>query len=131
MSYSVLEQFIDNNNSYGNKYNITINFSKYKTLYNYQLDALINVYKLLKLYYKDFSADKQEFFEAIYKDKVREYLDINIKEKWIKQYLNLEDNKIHFSELVNRASFWMATGSGKTLVIVKLIELLKQLMDNG
>ncbi|MEM4819603.1 MAG: DEAD/DEAH box helicase family protein, partial [Nanopusillaceae archaeon] len=114
-------------------YKIAINqkYSINKILYEYQIDALESIYKLLRLYYKDFSADKQKFFEAIYKDKVREYLDINIKGKRIKQYLNLENNKIHFSELVNRASFWMATGSGKTLVIVKLIELLKQLMDNG
>ncbi|MDD3949124.1 MAG: DEAD/DEAH box helicase family protein, partial [Anaerolineaceae bacterium] len=34
----------------------------------------------------------------------------------------------HFS---NRMAFWMATGSGKTLVIVKLVELLKLLMERG
>ncbi|MFH7836444.1 MAG: DEAD/DEAH box helicase family protein, partial [Candidatus Aenigmatarchaeota archaeon] len=99
-------------------------FSNHKTLYGYQIKALEIICKLLKLYYKDFSADKQSFFEDVYKDKVREYLDVNIKEKKIIQYLNLENNKIHFSELVNRASLWMATGSGKTLIIIKLIELL-------
>lgn len=34
------------------------------------------------------------------------------------------------TRIPNRVSFWMATGSGKTLVIVKLIELLKNMMDS-
>lgn len=41
------------------------------------------------------------------------------------------DSKIPFSYFINRMSFWMATGSGKTLVIVKLIELLGTLMSRG
>ncbi|HEY0090778.1 MAG TPA: DEAD/DEAH box helicase family protein, partial [Candidatus Lokiarchaeia archaeon] len=38
------------------------------------------------------------------------------------------DSKIPFSYFINRMSFWMATGSGKTLIIVKLIELLGKLI---
>ncbi|MBU5689395.1 MAG: DEAD/DEAH box helicase family protein, partial [Candidatus Aenigmarchaeota archaeon] len=36
-----------------------------------------------------------------------------------------------FENFINRTAFWMATGSGKTLVIVKLIEVLKKLIDAG
>ena len=35
---------------------------------------------------------------------------------------------IPYSHFINRMGFWMATGSGKTLVIVKLIEILSALM---
>jgi len=38
------------------------------------------------------------------------------------------DNKISFAHFINRMSFWMATGSGKTLIIVKLIEFLGKLI---
>ena len=43
------------------------------------------------------------------------------------QYYKVEDNQIPYSEFLNRASLWMATGSGKTLVLIKLIEFLHQL----
>jgi len=46
------------------------------------------------------------------------------------QYFNVEDNEIPYTEFLNRASLWMATGSGKTLVLVKLIEFLHQLATN-
>ncbi|QUV83628.1 DEAD/DEAH box helicase family protein [Chloracidobacterium sp. D] len=39
--------------------------------------------------------------------------------------------KIAYEEFINRMGFWMATGSGKTLVIVKLIELLGRLRRLG
>ena len=37
-------------------------------------------------------------------------------------------DRLSFAHFVNRMSFWMATGSGKTLVIVKLIEMLNELI---
>src|SRR5690554_3000202 len=46
------------------------------------------------------------------------------------QYFNVEDNEIPYTEFLNRASLWMATGSGKTLVLIKLIEFLHQLATN-
>lgn len=46
------------------------------------------------------------------------------------QYYKVEDNQIPYTEFLNRASLWMATGSGKTLVLVKLIEFLHQLATN-
>ena len=38
------------------------------------------------------------------------------------------DSKISFAYFINQMSFWMATASGKTLIIVKLIELLGKLI---
>lgn len=46
------------------------------------------------------------------------------------QYFNVVDNEIPYTEFLNRASLWMATGSGKTLVLIKLIEFLHQLATN-
>ncbi len=43
------------------------------------------------------------------------------------QYYKVENNQIPYTEFLNRASLWMATGSGKTLVLIKLIEFLHQL----
>lgn len=43
------------------------------------------------------------------------------------QYYNVEDNQIPYTEFLNRASLWMATGSGKTLVLIKIIEFIHQL----
>jgi len=43
------------------------------------------------------------------------------------QYFKVEENQIPYTEFLNRASLWMATGSGKTLVLIKLIEFLHQL----
>ena len=45
-------------------------------------------------------------------------------------YLVDDENKISFEHFINRMSFWMATGSGKTLVIVKMIEMLGYLILN-
>jgi len=39
--------------------------------------------------------------------------------------------KIPYFHFINRLGFWMATGSGKTLVIVKMLELLWGLMQRG
>ncbi len=43
-------------------------------------------------------------------------------------YTTDEDDRIPYEQFINRMSFWMATGSGKSLVIVKLIEILRELM---
>lgn len=106
-------------------------FSLSKKLYPYQYKALVNAYKIFKLYYTDIQGNKQIFYQKVYKGVVKEYLELKIKESRIRTYLSLtEDGKIHFFEIVNRAGFWMGTGSGKTLVIVKLSRLLKRLMND-
>lgn len=110
-------------------------FSITKYLYDYQYEALRKVYEVLKIYYVDLGGNKEDFFKSFYENK-KNYSDLKIPSnsryrKIAEQYFNLDNDRIPFKNLVNRVSFWMATGSGKTLVIVKLIELLKKLMDVG
>ncbi len=113
-------------------------FSDTKTLYDYQQQALQNALKALYKYYIEFKEDKNKFFN-FYKDNgFVENLDFTLNnnknkkifEEFDKDYL-IQDNKIAFSNFINRMSFWMATGSGKTLVIVKLLELLGKLIEEG
>ena len=42
---------------------------------------------------------------------------------------DVEDGKIPFIHFINRMAFWMATGSGKSLVLVKMAQILNRLMD--
>jgi superfamily II DNA or RNA helicase len=53
----------------------------------------------------------------------------------LKQYYPIieeeQEERISFLHFVNRMSFWMATGSGKTIVLIKLIELLHELKSDG
>lgn len=41
------------------------------------------------------------------------------------------NGEIPFTSLINRAAYWMATGSGKTLVMIKLIAVLGDLINKG
>jgi len=116
-------------------------FSKDKTLFDFQQDALKNALRGLWLYFKDKNADKQSLFNHYQLSGLEENFDYDLKKKgegktakylleYDKDYLAI-DSKISFSHFINRMSFWMATGSGKTLIIVKLIELLGQLISKG
>jgi len=110
-------------------------FSKDKTLFDFQQNAIKNALRGLWLYFKDKKGDKEEFFKY-YWNGFEEDLDYNLnyERKAIKYLLEYPkdypviDNKISFANFINRMSFWMATGSGKTLIIVKLIELLGKLI---
>jgi len=116
-------------------------FSKDKTLFDFQQKALENALRGLWLFYKDKNADKQSMFNRYRLNGLEEDLDYDLKKKQdsktVKYLLEYDkdypvvDSKISFSCFINRMSFWMATGSGKTLVIVKLIELLGTLMSRG
>jgi len=113
-------------------------FSKDKTLFDFQRQALQNALKVLWLYFKDKKADKQSLFNHYQANDFTENFDYDLKKREGKKTANylLEydkdypaiDSKIPFAHFINRMSFWMATGSGKTLVIVKLIELLGKLI---
>jgi hypothetical protein len=114
-------------------------FSKAKTLFDYQQKALENALKSLYLYYEEFKGSKSDFFQHYQNNGLTEDLSYNVKKesKTIKYLLEYDkdypafDDKISFAYFINRMSFWMATGSGKTLVIVKLLELLGYLMENN
>lgn len=114
-------------------------FSKDKTLFNFQKQGLQNALKGLWLYFKDKKEDKQSLYNHHQANDFTENFDYDLKKregkKTAKYLLEYDkdypaiDSKIPFSHFINRMSFWMATGSGKTLIIVKLIELLGKLIS--
>jgi len=113
-------------------------FSKDKTLFDFQKKALENALKALWLYFKDKKENKTDLFNQYCANGLEEKFDYNLKKKregktakYLLEYgkdYPAEDDKISFAHFINRMSFWMATGSGKTLVIVKLIEFLGRLI---
>ena len=113
-------------------------FSKDKTLFDFQKQGLQNALKGLWFYCKDKKDDKQSLYNHYLANDFTENFDYDLKKKEGKKsakYLldydkdyPATDSKIPFSYFINRMSFWMATGSGKTLIIVKLIELLGKLI---
>jgi len=125
-------------------------FSKEKNLWDFQQNALETAIKVLWRYYdekinyqeKEKEETNQErkkhlfsFYKADsnYPEKGADY-DLAKKEesktkRLLEEFYQVENNKISFENFINRMGFWMATGSGKTLVIVKLIEILKYLME--
>ena len=124
-------------------------FSKEKTLYDFQEKALENALKVLWLYYGDkFNYKEKEDLQVnnerkktlfeLYHDRLDRDFSYDLEKKEGKKAANLlqegyypvVSNKIGFENFINRMAFWMATGSGKTLVIVKLIELFKKLIEN-
>jgi len=114
-------------------------FSNNKILFDFQKQGLQNALKGLWLYFKDKNADKQSFFNLYKANGFMENFDYDLKKreskktaKYLLEYPEdypITDNKISFAHFINRMSFWMATGSGKTLIIVKLIELLGKLLQ--
>jgi len=112
-------------------------FSSNKVLFDFQKNALKNTLKALYRFYRDDGGEKEKFYT--YFD-LEENLDFDLHRKqdgktakylleYDKDYPVVE-GKISFSCFINRMSYWMATGSGKTLVIVKLIDLLRQLLQD-
>ena len=119
-------------------------FSKSKRLWDYQKDALKNAIKVLWKYFEDFvdyqrdvevSQERKQKFFNWYKDNgLEENLDIKLDRRkrniynLLTGYYPHEDRKIPYEHFINRMCFWMATGSGKSLVIIKLIQVLKDLI---
>ncbi|OYT34953.1 MAG: hypothetical protein B6U87_01245 [Candidatus Aenigmarchaeota archaeon ex4484_52] len=104
-------------------------------LYEYQQQALKNILNVLHLYF----SGKNKLFEK-YKnngldEKLEKQLDVEKGDEnfnFLKEHYEVElFYKIPFINFINRASLWMATGSGKTLVMIKLIELLYHLMKQN
>ena len=100
-------------------------------LFDYQINALENISKALFLYFND----KERLYEYYKKEGLTKELEKELaitkeNENYhiLSEYYQPQFLEIPFKNFINRASFWMATGSGKTLVMVKLIELLHQLM---
>jgi len=113
-------------------------FSSKKTLFDYQQQALKNALKVLYTYYNNLQANKSQFFKLYQNNGLSENFDLDLKnnknrrifEEYDKDY-TINEDKIAFYHFINRMSFWMATGSGKTLVIVKLLEILGKLIKEN
>ncbi|HOV31096.1 MAG TPA: DEAD/DEAH box helicase family protein [Anaerolineaceae bacterium] len=129
-------------------------FSKSKSLWDYQQAALQNALKALWKYYNEVElseAERKAAYYRWYEDAgLEEDLDIPLDDstaprraisRLLKDYYIWEERPqargkqpvevIPFVNLINRMAFWMATGSGKTLVLVKLVEILHQLIRMG
>ena len=133
-------------------------FSKKKTLYPYQRKAIKNITKVLKRYFTSGSIQtkaelneaKMTLFDACRsaglksenfrikkyesRDKRRREIE-NKRFNFFNNYFSVNDfgvdEYINGHYFFNRAAFWMATGSGKSLVIVKTIELLDYLQSQN
>lgn len=123
-------------------------FSNKKFLYDYQKEALKSGLKFLYHYYvnllhypkSDYDNSvldgKKSLFNSIKAHvKQADALGISARNgnifKIANRFYESEDEGIPFFNFTNRIGFWMATGSGKSLVIVKLIEILHELKKRG
>jgi len=123
-------------------------FSRNKKLWDFQQEAIENAIKVLWKYFEDFvdyqdgekletnKKRKEKFFEWYKSNGLYEDLYITLDKKGRKKEHNLlrdyypqENSKIPYKHFINRMSFWMATGSGKSLVIIKLIHILAELIE--
>lgn len=128
-------------------------FSPGKHLWDYQQEALQLALAALFKYFEDFTdyepgegdaagQERKTKLADWYEDglalppKERKALNLNLKKaktslkEMLADYFPFDEDEpvIDFRAICNRMSFWMATGSGKTIVLVKLLELLHHLM---
>ncbi|GAA8448640.1 hypothetical protein HpDR51_02190 [Helicobacter pylori] len=108
-------------------------FDNNKELLDYQQQALINAFRMLTAYFRDFKENKKEFY-AFYQ-KHYSFANCDFAKKklnhLLKSYFKVENHCVSFENFINRLAFYMATGSGKTIVIIKLVELLSVAMGMG
>ncbi|MCQ2929341.1 DEAD/DEAH box helicase family protein [Helicobacter pylori] len=108
-------------------------FDSNKELLDYQQQALINAFRMLIAYFRDFKENKKEFY-AFYQ-KHYSFANCDFAKKklnhLLKNSFKVENHCVKFENFINRLAFYMATGSGKTIVIIKLVELLSVAMGMG
>ncbi|GAA8784288.1 DEAD/DEAH box helicase family protein [Helicobacter pylori] len=108
-------------------------FDSNKELLDYQQQALINAFRMLVAYFKDFKENKKEFY-AFYQEHYS-FANCDFTNKklnhLLKSHFKVENQRVSFENLINRLAFYMATGSGKTIVIIKLVELLSVAIRMG
>ncbi|GAA9195410.1 DEAD/DEAH box helicase family protein [Helicobacter pylori] len=108
-------------------------FDSNKELLDYQQQALINAFRMLVAYFRDFKESKKEFY-AFYQEHYS-FANCDFTHKklnhLLKAYFKVENHCVSFENFINRLAFYMATGSGKTIVIIKLVELLSVAMGMG
>lgn len=122
------------------------NYSESKKLYPYQREALEHTIKILYKFYENYPINdinrlKQKFSiiasnNGLTGELSKKFFANKITENRISdillEYYHKEpyDKEIPAFNFINRMCFWMATGSGKSIVLIKLIELLHNLMKN-
>ena len=124
-------------------------FSSAKRLWGYQQAALRYALKALWKYYEDLADYREGEGLAVNRERkaalwrwyrhngLEENLDIPLKRQrravraMLEGYYQDEGERLPYRHFINRMGFWMATGSGKSLVLIKLIELLWRLMRRG
>ncbi|WP_373930668.1 DEAD/DEAH box helicase family protein [Helicobacter pylori] len=108
-------------------------FDSNKELLDYQQQALINAFRMLVAYFRDFKENKKEFYAFYQKHYSFANCDFTHKKlnPLLKAYFKVENHCVSFENFINRLAFYMATGSGKTIVIIKLVELLSVAMGMG
>ncbi|GHR74032.1 helicase [Helicobacter pylori] len=108
-------------------------FDSNKELLDYQQQALINAFRMLVAYFRDFKGSKKEFY-AFYQEHYP-FANCDFTHKklnhLLKAYFKVENHCVSFENFINRLAFYMATGSGKTIVIIKLVELLSVAIRMG
>ncbi|WRG34279.1 DEAD/DEAH box helicase family protein [Helicobacter pylori] len=108
-------------------------FDNNKELLDYQQQALINAFRVLVAYFRDFKESKKEFY-AFYQ-KHYSFANCDFAKKklnpLLKSHFKVENHCVKFENFINRLAFYMATGSGKTIVIIKLVELLSVAIRMG
>ncbi|WP_231180061.1 DEAD/DEAH box helicase family protein [Helicobacter pylori] len=108
-------------------------FDSNKELLDYQQQALINAFRILVAYFRDFKENKKEFY-AFYQEHYS-FANCDFTNKklnpLLKSHFKVENKCVSFENFINRLAFYMATGSGKTIVIIKLVELLSVAMGMG
>ncbi|WP_128480280.1 DEAD/DEAH box helicase family protein [Helicobacter pylori] len=108
-------------------------FDSNKELLDYQQQALINAFRMLVAYFRDFKENKKEFY-AFYQEHYS-FANCDFTNKklnhLLKAYFKVENKCVSFENFINRLAFYMATGSGKTIVIIKLVELLSVAIRMG
>ncbi|GAA9992295.1 DEAD/DEAH box helicase family protein [Helicobacter pylori] len=108
-------------------------FDSNKELLDYQQQALINAFRMLAAYFRDFKENKKEFY-AFYQ-KHYSFANCDFAKKklnpLLKNSFKVENGCVKFENFINRLAFYMATGSGKTIVIIKLVELLSVAIRMG
>ncbi|WP_154417808.1 DEAD/DEAH box helicase family protein [Helicobacter pylori] len=108
-------------------------FDSNKELLDYQQQALINAFRMLVAYFRDFKGSKKEFY-AFYQERYS-FANCDFTNKklnpLLKSHFKVENKCVSFENFINRLAFYMATGSGKTIVIIKLVELLSVAMGMG
>ncbi|MGL2469096.1 DEAD/DEAH box helicase family protein [Helicobacter pylori] len=108
-------------------------FDNNKELLDYQQQALINAFRMLVAYFRDFKESKKEFYAFYQKHYSFANCDFTNKKlnPLLKGYFKVENHCVSFENFINRLAFYMATGSGKTIVIIKLVELLSVVIRMG